>query len=791
MRTYPPGQTAERQVILTPPANNDSILTAAQHALNRGWSVFPVQNAGAHAKRPHYCLVDTGHTKTEDGKIKPSWAPLQEALPTEAHLRTWFGNPRGKGVAVVTGHLSGLVILDFDGAEGAALHARLGLPVHVRTGSGGIHTYFQHPGWRVSTLNSKAKQELGARWPGLDIRADGGYAVLPPSRNADGPYAWEAQDGAPEPLPLDTLPADLREFLGLLTPPAPPVQEAARRPVSSPRADDRGRVPTGLLLERALDRVSADGRNNSGFWLAGQLRDNGYSETEAQEVLREYAHLVPDTNTKGKREPYTIDDARKTVQSAFTRAPREEWERRDQGAPARVSNLAPFPTTPPAPAPAPSAPTVPETGPVVLCGDPTLYAALATALQQAQGERPALRQTLTTDELRPLVQDGRPVYAVTPTESLQRLLDASGVEWYALPALTLPAEPQAASDALADAMTDAYSQPLTGSLDFLSSGLLDEADARLKRGGNVYPTGLAEYDEAIGGGLYDGLHVLGGVTGGGKTALALAIAESNARAGRPVLYVTYEQSRYELWGRVISSRVGISLRTLRTGGTTDSPISGQLRNSTLYTSLTNEVAPWLSVVEGDGVEGGSWGIDRIAAHVKRLKAAHGVAPLVILDYLQRMPSGDAQDKRHQIDAVVMGLQVRLGRELNTPILLISSVGRGKYGELASAALEERLSVFKESGGVEYTAYTASLLYPLGTQHAVQLGLETPPLPGSGRAALQGLFKYLVLDLVKNREGAAPLQWIVKWYPATGRFELVQELDAEALTDGEGSRRKGR
>ncbi|UQN10835.1 DnaB-like helicase C-terminal domain-containing protein [Deinococcus sp. QL22] len=400
------------------------------------------------------------------------------------------------------------------------------------------------------------------------------------------------------------------------------------------------------------------------------------------------------------------------------------------------------------------------------------------------------RRQLTAEELRVLVQDGRAVFALMPTAAQERALDASGVEWYTLPTLDLSGPPADVLERLQDAMTEAFSHALTGNLNFLQSGLLTLADERLERGGNAYPTGLLEFDEAIGGGFYDGLHVLGGVTGGGKTALALAVAESNARAGRPVLYVTYEQSRYELWGRLISTRVGVGLRQLRTGGTIDQPISAKLRENSAYIDLTNEVAPWLSVVEGNGVEGGSWGIDRIAAQVRRLKSAHGVAPLVILDYLQRMPSGDTKDRRHQIDDVVTGLQVRLGREQNAPILLISSVGRGKYGELVGQPLEERLGVFKESGGVEYTAYTASLLYPLGIQDAYALGLDGPPVPGTGRAALHGLWKYLVLDLVKNREGEAPRQWVVKWYPASGRFELVMPVDADSLA-GEKSTVGGR
>ncbi|WP_034402006.1 hypothetical protein, partial [Deinococcus sp. RL] len=92
------------------------------------------------------------------------------------------------------------------------------------------------------------------------------------------------------------------------------------------------------------------------------------------------------------------------------------------------------------------------------------------------------------------------------------------------------------------------------------------------------------------------------------------------------------------------------------------------------------------------------------------------------------------------------------------------------------------------------AYTASLLYPLGIQDALFLGLEGAPTPGSGRAALKGLWKYLVLDLVKNREGEAPRQWVVRWYPARGAFELVRAVDAgelEGLTPTGNGRKGGR
>ncbi|WP_135230663.1 bifunctional DNA primase/polymerase [Deinococcus fonticola] len=770
----------------------NTVLNAALEAVTRGWSVFPVQTKGSFAKKPHWCLVDTGHSREVDGKLRPSWAALQHTPPTPEQVRTWYARETDKGVAVVTGAVSGLIVLDFDGAAGEQLRERLGLPAHVRTGSGGAHVYLQHPGWKVATLNSKAKKEMGEKWPGLDIRADGGYAVMPPSENASGPYRWEAQPGMPEPLPLDTLPADLRAFLGLVE--APRVSSPAPRAAEPPRASyaarsGDGRVNAALLIDRALKQVdSGAGRNNAGAWLAAQLRDNGYSESEALPHMEAYAGRVGSHDTHGQHDPYTVSQARASLQSMYSRAARKPWEARQTSTP-DFSTPQPGKPSQPAQQAEPEQLALPADVPVIVTGEAAL--APVEAALKLDPELATARRTLTGEELRSLVQDGRPVFIIKPTQAQERALDASGVEWYTLPDLPLTASPEELLRAIEGGMVDAL--PITGNLDFLQDELPALADLRLKRGGNTYPTGLQDFDEAIGGGFYDGLHVLGGVTGGGKTALALAIAEHNARQGRPVLYVTFEQSRYELWGRLISTKVGVGLRQLRTGGTAEHPVGEQLRRSPAYQDLTQTVGPYLTVNEGNGVDGGAWGVDRIAAQVKRLKAVHGVSPLVILDYLQRMPAGDNKDRRHQIDETVTALQVRLGRELNTPLLLISSVGRGNYGELLKEPLEARLSVFKESGGVEYTAYTASLLYPLGAQDVMLLGLESAPVPGSGRAALKGLWKYLVLDLVKNREGEAPRQWIVKWHPARGTFEVVRAVDVSELEgiSGNGGRKGGK
>jgi hypothetical protein len=78
---------------------------------------------------------------------------------------------------------------------------------------------------------------------------------------------------------------------------------------------------TETLLARALDRASAEGRNNAGLWLACQLRDNCFDRGAAEAVLADYQARVPDTGS-----PYTWEEALHSLDQAFASAPREPWE---------------------------------------------------------------------------------------------------------------------------------------------------------------------------------------------------------------------------------------------------------------------------------------------------------------------------------------------------------------------------------------------------------------------------------------------------------------------------------
>jgi hypothetical protein len=210
------------------------------------------------------------------------------------------------------------VVADFDGNRGQELLQSFGLDPHVRTGSGGHHVYLTHPGWRVPTWNCKTNRTLGKRWPGLDIRGDGGYAVCG-GRNEYGEYQWLRD---PVLDPFDMLPPELQAFLRLSDhsgSPAPPDEET--------RMSGCGTVSASVLIDRALEQAPVTGRNNAGFWLATQIRDNAYAQIEAESIMIEYAARVPGVNLHGQPERYTREEAVRSLRQAYSRPARDPWRK--------------------------------------------------------------------------------------------------------------------------------------------------------------------------------------------------------------------------------------------------------------------------------------------------------------------------------------------------------------------------------------------------------------------------------------------------------------------------------
>lgn len=321
-----------------------SLETAAHVHLDLGHSLLPVGTN----KRPHSrALLETGYRRvTPEGVTKPSWAPLQRARPDLAVVLEWLKFP-ACGLGLVTGDLSGLVIIDGDGESGIEKFDRWGITprAHVRTISGGLHYYVRHPGWKVRTVQTHTGEALDLI-RGVDIRGDGGYAVIPPTAFTHGRYQSLRHPRNTD--PLDHLPWNVREVMHLHAPPQTQTEQpqAARAaPAPGPAAGSSGTfeplppgerwvAKDGTPLERELVIRALEGawqgqsREGQGFWLAQQLRDNGFAYGEAWAVLQDYQAQVPDVSAKGVRDPYTLTQARISLDQVYSRTPRQPWGQR-------------------------------------------------------------------------------------------------------------------------------------------------------------------------------------------------------------------------------------------------------------------------------------------------------------------------------------------------------------------------------------------------------------------------------------------------------------------------------
>lgn len=175
-----------------------------------GLGVIPV-----HSCLNGVCSCRNGRSCNSPGKHPRSRNGSKDATVDAKQLQAkWRRHPESN-VGIATGASSGLLVIDIDPKNGGdasfdGLVTELG---HVpatptsRTGSGGRHLLFKHPGGRV-------KSSTAIR-PGIDIRADGAFIVAPPSIHMNGlRYVW--MDGLSlEELQPSGLPIAWLDYLGV------------------------------------------------------------------------------------------------------------------------------------------------------------------------------------------------------------------------------------------------------------------------------------------------------------------------------------------------------------------------------------------------------------------------------------------------------------------------------------------------------------------------------------------------------------------------------------------------
>ncbi len=242
-------------------------LRAAFEYLERGWIPLPLQ---PRSKLP----------------LLP-WRRLQRERPEAEDLEQWWSLWPEANLGIITGAASRLAVVDLDGPEAQALAEQLDLPdaPTVRTGEG-LHVYCSIAGPTRSAV---------ALRPGIDLRADGGYVVAPPSVHPSGrSYVWVVQ-------PRDVLPPL----------PAWAIQRNMERNMEQEERRARWVV-------RALRGVEEGHRNATCARLAGHFLSHGIAPDVLRVTLLAWNGL--------NRPPLSEAEVRQTIAAIVTRGRRQRAE---------------------------------------------------------------------------------------------------------------------------------------------------------------------------------------------------------------------------------------------------------------------------------------------------------------------------------------------------------------------------------------------------------------------------------------------------------------------------------
>jgi hypothetical protein len=152
---------------------SNECLNAALELLDKGCSVIPVNPTN---KKPYI-----------------QWSEFQKRHPTEDEILEWWQKWPNANVAIVTGRISKLLVIDCDGPKGVKW-ANENLPkstVYAVSGRDyGCHIYYRLP------ADIEVKNSAGVLAEEVDVRGEGGYIIVPPSSHPNGKkYEWRFIEG--------------------------------------------------------------------------------------------------------------------------------------------------------------------------------------------------------------------------------------------------------------------------------------------------------------------------------------------------------------------------------------------------------------------------------------------------------------------------------------------------------------------------------------------------------------------------------------------------------------------
>jgi len=317
------------------------------------------------------------------------------------------------------------------------------------------------------------------------------------------------------------------------------------------------------------------------------------------------------------------------------------------------------------------------------------------------------------------------------------------------------------------------------------STVLTRTEERMRAGRHAvdrtWRTGFGGLDPVIGGGLRSGgLCLLAGPQGLGKTTFALQLARNIVREGRPVLYFSFEHEPEDLLEKLVALEAGelddtdqARLSTIRESfdATGAGTIEERLETLAAGNEALARVRKYADLLYVHRSTGSSTDLAEIRNTVDTTHRLTGLAPMVVVDYLQKVlvPDGSSEEAE-RTTTVVEGLK-DLAVDACVPVLAV--VASDKTGTRAGTRM--RINHLRGSSALAYEADVVLILngkYDIVARHHLTYDL--------GNA--ERFRDWVVLTVEKNRFGRDAVELEFRKRFDQGRFEAGGRRVDEQLVD---------
>jgi KaiC/GvpD/RAD55 family RecA-like ATPase len=212
-----------------------------------------------------------------------------------------------------------------------------------------------------------------------------------------------------------------------------------------------------------------------------------------------------------------------------------------------------------------------------------------------------------------------------------------------------------------------------------------------------FETGLGKMDDALSG--IRGINIMGGQPKAGKSCFFMQVSTELAKKKVPVIYYDFENGRQKIYMRTLCRLSWLSEKEIRLeekGETVSEKLErarAEFRDMLSFFRVVTDRKLSPDIMRRQ--------IDFLQHETRQDKA------LVVVDSLHKLPFKNLSERRTGIDEWLRHME-SIRDEQGVAFLVISELSRGQSGRYDE---KPDLSLFKESGDIEYSADNAMILSP--------------------------------------------------------------------------------